>query len=176
MAKQKMSGGFSVVQGTLLTGKFNQELAQLGDGDYKYYIENVKKNSFLPYSNYLFSVILPFLSEALPDHPDKTALYKYFEDTYAPLHKTTINGEEFEWVDLKTEKAIYVQDFIEKILKHAKKFWNIEVPETGEFSKAEQFEAKAQAAIGAQVDWARFISQQNSNKLNEDEHNRHHKD
>jgi hypothetical protein len=94
----------------------------------------------------------------LPDHPTTTALYKYFEDLFAPPHTCTINGQEYEYWQLKDEKASDVDKVIEKIIQYAKKEWNIDVVDKEELRSPENREFFASAYKNQETDWGKFLS------------------
>lgn len=102
-------------------------LNKLPDGEYEFLLYDNKKNRSLPQLKYLFGVVLRTISDNLPDHPPVDALYRYFEEVYAPIHVCNIQGERYEYFDLKNEKSIEMDDVIEKIIHHAATQWNIKV-------------------------------------------------
>ena len=102
---------------------------QLRDGEYEFVIFDKRKNRSLPQLKYLFGVVLKTISDQLPDHPPVDALYRYFEDVYAPIHVCEIDGKKFEYFDLKNENATEVDDVIQRIVRHATIEWGIEIPE-----------------------------------------------
>lgn len=98
---------------------------ELRDGEYGYLIFDKERNKALPHLKYLFGIVLKTISDNLPDHPTVDALYRYFEEVYAPIHTCKIHGEKYEYFDLKNEKSIEVNDVIEKIIRHAETEWGI---------------------------------------------------
>jgi hypothetical protein len=102
-----------------------QDVESLGDGEYGYLIFDKQSNKALPHLKYLFGIILKGISDELPDHPPVDALYRYFEEIYAPVRTCNIRGEKYEYFDLKNEKSNEVNDVIEKIIHHAETEWNI---------------------------------------------------
>jgi hypothetical protein len=74
---------------------------------------------------YLFGIVLKEISDQLPEHPPVDALYRYFEELYAPIRACNIQGEKYEYFDLKSEKSIEVNDVIEKIIYHAESEWGV---------------------------------------------------
>lgn len=99
----------------------------LPDGEYGYILFDKKKNRSLPQLKFLFGYVLKTLSEKLPEHPEPEALYSYFEEMYAPIHRCRIPGEEeyYEYFNLKNEPATEMGYVIDKIIHHAKKLWGI---------------------------------------------------
>ena len=67
------------------------------------------------------------ISDEHPDHPSVSALYRYFEELYAPILNCELDGETYEYFDLKRAKSSEMNDVIEKIIHHAKTKWNIDV-------------------------------------------------
>lgn len=149
--------------GKLYAEELEAACKKLPDNEnYLFLIVDDKKNRNLPYTTYLFSVVLPFISQALPDHPAPMALYKFFEDEFAPLHTCTINGEQFAYCDLKTEKTVDIGKTIEKIAKYALDEWGIEIPEPDELSKPQNREFQSQAYLNQEVAWNSFLSSRNN--------------
>jgi hypothetical protein len=112
-------------------------LDNLPNGEYEYLIYDKLKNRSLPQLKYLFGVVLKTISNGLPDHPPVDALYRYFEEVYAPIHTCKIQGEKYEYFDLKNEKSIEMDDVIERIIHHAATQWNITIPTKEEIREAE---------------------------------------
>lgn len=77
---------------------------------------------------------------------------------YAPIHTCTINGEQFEYCELKSEKSIDVNNFIERVIEYALTKWGIEVPRNETMAKPENRELYSQAYIKQDVDWSSVIS------------------
>lgn len=117
--------------------EFKDSLDNLPDGEYGYLLFDKQKNRSLPQLKYLFGVVLKTISENLPDHPSIDALYRYFEEIYAPIHTCYINGEKYEYFDLKNEKSIEMDDVIEKIIHHATNQWNISILSKEEIKASE---------------------------------------
>ena len=158
----KGQGKFRKIAGTLQKRELDVVLDELPDGEnFKFLIVDDKPNRVLPQLTYLFSVLLKVISDQLPDHPSTSALYRYFEDEFAPLHTCTINGERYEYCDLKREKAIDVGKFIEKVAEFARTEWNLEIPENKDLRKPENNELYSQAYLQQEVDWCRFLSSKN---------------
>lgn len=101
----------------------------LPPGKYKFLIFDETKNPALPHLKYLFGVVLKAISDGLPDHPPVDALYRYFEEVYAPIHTCEIRGEKFEYFDLKNEKTNEVNSVIDDIVHHATTQWGIVIPD-----------------------------------------------
>lgn len=155
------------VAGHTVIDEFKAAVDKLPDNDnYLFVICDDTKNRNLPYLSYFFSVVLKYLSDALPEHPSTTALYKFFEDMFAPIHTSIINGERFEYCELKSEKARDVNDIIEKVVEYAQRNWGIEVPRQEDLKDPEMRELHSQAYLNQEVDWSNFIS---SRKLSKDE-------
>lgn len=147
------------VAGHTFFNEFEDVCAKLPDNDeYLFVICDNTKNRNLPYLSYFFSVVLKYISDALPDHPGTTALYKFFEDMFAPIHTSRINGIEFEYCELKSEKASDVNGIIEKVVEYASKEWGIEVPRQEDLKDPELRELHSQAYLKQEVDWSNFIS------------------
>ena len=64
-------------------------------------------------------------------------MYRYFEEVYAPIHTTYINGEKYEYFDLKNEKSIEMDDVIGMIIHHAAEQWGIKILSREELSSKE---------------------------------------
>ena len=127
-----------MVQGDYADMKeFKDSLDNLPDGEYGYLLFDKQKNRSLPQLKYLFGVVLKTISENLPDHPSIDALYRYFEEIYAPIHTCYINGEKYEYFDLKNEKSIEMDDVIEKIIHHTTNQWNISILSKEEIKASE---------------------------------------
>ena len=161
-------GKFRKFNGQLLDDELKAVYDKLLDNkEYVFVIADEGKNRNLPYLTYLFSVVLKYLSDMLPDHPSTTALYKYFEDMYAPIHTCTVNGEQFEYCELKSEKSIDVNNFIERVVEYASKNWGIEVPRNETLAKPENRELYSQAYLKQDIDWNSVISSLKISKDNE---------
>lgn len=165
----KGRGKMKKVAGHLFDDELKQACDKLPDcEDYIFLIVDDKKNKNLPYLSYLFSVVLKFISDTLPDHPGTTALYKFFEDMFAPIHTCTINGEQFEYCELKSEKSSDVNNIIEKVVEYASKHWGIEVPRQDDLKTPEQRELHSQAYLNQEADWSNFLSRRKQ-QLSKDE-------
>lgn len=152
-------GKFQKFNGKLIADELESVCNKLADNkEYIFAIADFGKACNLPYTTYLFSVVLTYLSKNLSDHPTPIALYKFFEDMYAPIHTCTINGKQFEYCELKSEKSIDVNNFIERVVEYASKEWGIEVPRNETMAKPEYRELYSQAYINQDVDWSSVIS------------------
>ena len=85
---------------------------------------------------------------------------------FAPIHTVEINNEQFEYCDLKSEKASDVNGVIEKVVEYALKEWGIEVPRKEDMRDPSMRELHSQAYLNQEADWSNFIS---SRKLSKDE-------
>ena len=121
----KCKGIINVQNDDADTQELMDSVRELGDGEYGYLLFDKEKNKALPHLKYLFGVVLKAISDGLPDHPPVDALYRYFEEIYAPIRTCEIRGEKYEYFDLKNEKSIEVNDIIEKIIHHATTEWGI---------------------------------------------------
>ena len=146
----KKKGEVVIHDGIALQGALHDSIKALPSGGYNFIIYDGKKNRPLPQLKYLFGVVLKTISENLPDHPNVDALYRYFEEVYAPMHTAYIDGEKFEYFDLKNEKSIEMDDVIERIIHHAKTQWNITIPDRDKMMAPEAKEIYADAYI---EDW-----------------------
>lgn len=152
-------GKFRKFNGRIIGDELHQTLDKLSDNkEYLFVVADEKKNRNLPYLTYLFSVVLKYLSDKLPDHPSTTALYKYFEGKFAPTHPCTVNGEWFKYRELKSEKSIDVNNFIERVVEYASENWGIEVPRNETLAKPENRELYSQAYLTQDIDWNSVIS------------------
>ena len=110
------------------TEETNLAIEKLKDGDYTVLILDDTKNKSLPQLKYLFGVVLKRVSDQLPTHPPVDALYRYFEEVYAPIHICNLpGGEKFEYFSLKNEKASEMNEIIERIIHHVTTKWGIEI-------------------------------------------------
>lgn len=135
----------------------------LPEDEYEYVIYDKKKNRSLPQLKYLFGVVLKTISEQHPDHPTVDALYRYFEEVYAPIHVSEIDGEKFEYFDLKNDTASEVDDVIQRIVHHATKQWGIKIPER-DFLKLPE---ARQLFVDANYDLWKKIAQNSSSTKHE---------
>lgn len=161
-------GKFRKFGGRLVDSELESVCDKLPDNkEYMFVIADEGKNRNLPYLTYLFSVVLKYLSDALPDHPSPTALYKFFEDKYASRHTCTVNGKQFEYCELKSEKSVDVNNFIERVVEYASENWGIEVPRNETLAKPEYRELYSQAYLKQDIDWQCYISSLKNSKDNE---------
>lgn len=162
------TGKLRKVGGILYNKELKAALSQLGDNEnYIFYIADDKRNRNLPNLSYLFSVVLKYISDKLPEHPPTEALYRYFEQKFALVHTCLINGKEFKYTDAKREKSSDVNDFIERVVEFSRKEWGIEIPDNDELRDPENREFYVQAHAQAEIDWNSFIS--SKLKRNKDE-------
>ena len=80
----RSKGIVTVNNGDVDLNEFKESLYDLSDGEYGFLIFDKEKNKTLPQLKYLNGVVLKRISEELPGHPDVSALYRYFEELYAP--------------------------------------------------------------------------------------------
>lgn len=109
----------------------------LKPGEYDYLLLDSARNRSLPQLKYLFGIVLKTISREHPEHPPVDALYRFFEEAYAPMRTCTIDGEEYEYFDLKNEKAVEVDNVVQCIVHHAQKEWGIKIPTKEEIKTAE---------------------------------------
>lgn len=140
-------GIIEVREGYADTDELLDSVDNLEDGEYGFLLFDKKKNRSLPQLKFLFGYILPTISEELESHPEPEALYRYFEEIYAPIHRCKIPGEveEFEYFDLKNEPATEMDFVIEKIIHHAMSEWQIDLLSRDRLKAAEAQEAFAGA-------------------------------
>jgi hypothetical protein len=143
----KSKGIVAVHDGIADTKGLLDSVEELREGEYTYLIFDEKKNRPLPQLKYLFGVVLRTISDRLPDNPPVEALYRYFEEVYAPIHVSFVNGEKYEYFDLKNEKPIEMDDVIEKIIHHAATEWGIKIPEKDKLMAPEAKELYADAYL-----------------------------
>ena len=158
----KGKGRLRKYDGVLYEDELRAACVKLPDNEeFEFLIVDKKRNRNLPSLSYLFSVVLKYLSDYLPDHPDTKALYRYFEDMFAPQHTCTINGQQFVYCDLKSEKIVDVDNFIERVVDYSRKRWNIIIPDKEEISDAKNREYYSKAYANQDADWRSFISSKN---------------
>lgn len=161
----KGKGSIQRVAGNTFCAEFLKACEKLPDNnDYLFVICDNTKNRNLPFLSYLFSVVLKYLSDALPNKPGTTALYRFFEEKFAPVHSSEINGKQFLYRDLKSERSNDVNEVIEKIVEYAYKTWGIEVPRQDDLKDPALRELHSQAYLNQEVDWSNFISSRNITK------------
>ena len=137
------------------TKELLDSVEQLPDGEYKFLLYDEAKNRALPQLKYLFGTVLKTISESLPEHPQIEALYRYFEEIYAPMHTCIIRGEKYEYFDLKNEKTIELDNVIQKIIRHAATEWGIKI----EDREALRLPGAQEAYIDAYTDmWKSYFS------------------
>lgn len=141
----KKKGIINVYEGSADINELQGAVDSLPDGEFGFLIYDNSKNRSLPQLKYLFGVVLKTISEKLDSHPTPGALYRYFEEVYAPIHKSNIQGEEFEYFDLKNEKSIELDSVIEMIIQHAADQWGITIPTREEIREAQACEPYAEA-------------------------------
>ena len=156
----KGKGKIRKIGGVLHKQELDMALEKLPDNvdGYDFLIYDHKVNRQLHNLKYLLSVVLKQISDELPDHPSTTALYKYFEEIFAPEHSCTINGKKYTYFDLKNEKSNDFGNVVEKITKFAQERWNIMIVSKDELRNAEAREFFAKAYANQEVDWSRFLS------------------
>lgn len=144
----KKQGVIEVHKGNADTRELLDSVARLPkEGTFPFLIFDENKNRPLPQLKYLFGVVLRTISDRLPGNPPIESLYRYFEEVYAPLHTTYINGEKFEYFDLKSEKSIEMDDVIERIIHHAAKEWGIKIPSRDKLTMPEAKELYSEASL-----------------------------
>ena len=110
-----------------------------------------EKNRALNKLAYLHSVVLRTIAETLAErNPDEDPvspqqLYRYFEEKFAPIHTCRINGEEFDYLDLKSEHAVDVGTVTEKIVRYAEKKLGIHIPTEEDLKKERYIQLYAEA-------------------------------
>lgn len=164
----KGKGKMRKLGGTLFKKELEEACEKLPDNhDYEFLIVDERKNRNLPYTQYLFSVVLKYLSAQLPEHPTPIALYKYFEDMFAPIHTCIIHGERFEYCELKSEKSVDVNNFIERVVEYASEKWGIKIPRNEDLASPEMREFYSQAYLNQDMEWSSVISSLKLSKDNE---------
>lgn len=103
-------------------------IRELKDGDYSVLILDDTKNKSLPQLKYLFGIVLKAVSEQLPTHPPVDALYRYFEEKFAPEHTCILpDGRRYHYLNLKDEKAKVLTEVTEKVIGFAKEKWDVKI-------------------------------------------------
>lgn len=152
--------------GILQCPELKAALQKMKPGDeWDFLLTDHRGNRQLPQLVYLFSVVLKAISDKLSDHPSTISLYRYFEDLFAPRHDVTINGTPYSYKDLKSEKSIDINNFVEKVVETARESWGIEIPSQAQLSSAEERDTWSKVYRQQEVDWCNFLSSRN-NKLN----------
>lgn len=161
----KKKGSIEIHNGEARLNELLDSVETLKDGKYSFIIFNeAKKNPALPQLKYLFGVVLSTISEKLPNHPPVEALYRYFESIYAPLHTCEIGGDVFEYVNLKNEKAVEVDNVIADIIHHATSQWGIQIVDSDVIRTPEAQEAYEDAYIEM---WKKTLNTNNIIHTNE---------
>lgn len=153
----RSKGIVTINDGDVDLNEFKESLYDLSDGEYGFLIFDKEKNKTLPQLKYLNGVVLKRISEELPRHPGISALYRYFEELYAPILKDEIDGETYEYFDLKSTKSSEMNEVIEKIIHHAKTKWNIEIITRDELKLPSASEPYADAYANQWKDYSRKI-------------------
>lgn len=156
-------GTFEVHKDSADIDEFLDFVNTMSEGEYNFLIYDNRKNRSLPQLKYLFGVILKTISDSLPNHPTVDALYRYYEEVYAPIHVCEIDGEQFEYCDLKNESSSEVSDFITMVANHATRKWGIKFPER-DFMKLPEAQ---ELYIEANYDLWKSISQKSSSSQHE---------
>ena len=146
--------------GKAVNNEIYRVIPRLKDGDYTVLFMDDTKNRSLNNLKYLFGVVLKTISDELPNHPPVDALYRYFEEIYAPIHVCDLpGGERYEYFNLKNEKAKEMNEVIEDIIHHAKSEWGIDI-----MSKVDvkQPEAKEVWAGAYTEQWKAFLDEKNN--------------
>lgn len=133
-------GIIEVHNGYADTEELLDSVDDLPDGEFGYLLFDKEKNRSLPQLKYLFGVVLKTISEQLDSHPPVDALYRYFEEIYAPILTCNIQGEKYEYFDLKNAKSVELDDVITKIIQHAAEQWGISMPSRDELKTPEAHE------------------------------------
>lgn len=123
----KVKGVVEVREGNADIQGIKGQLDKLPDGDYAVFALDNNQNRPLPQLKYLFGVVLKTISDKLPGNPPPDALYRYFEQKFAPEHTCHIQGESFTYYDLRNESSIEMNAVIEDIIHFAKRKWNIDI-------------------------------------------------
>ncbi len=153
--------------GVLQDSELKAALSKMKPGDeWDFLLTDHKGNRQLPQLTYLFSVVLKAISDKLPDHPSTISLYRYFEEMLAPRHDVTINGTPYYYRDLKSEKSVDINDFVEKVVETAQESWGISIPTQTQLSTAEERDTWSRVYRQQEVDWSNFLSSKNKSNLN----------
>ena len=152
----KKKGAFEVNDGYAEIEEVQNAIDTLPDGQYNFLIYDNKKNRTLPQLKYLCGVVLHAISEQLPEHPSINALYRYYEQKFSPTHICQFNGQRFSYQDLKNEKAIEVNDVIDKIIHHATTQLGVTVPSVEDVKSPGSQDLYADAYIEV---WKNVINQ-----------------
>lgn len=136
----------------------------LKEGEYDYILMNKAKNRSLPQLKYLFGTVLKTISREHPDNPPIAALYRFFEDEFAPLHTCTIDGQSYTYLDLKNEKSGVVDEVIDKVIAFAESEWGIKVPTREEMKAAEARQLYGEAYLETWKVFEPFMQQTSTHK------------
>ena len=152
-------GILNICDGYAQTRELKDALNNLPDGEYGYLLFDKERNKVLPLLKYLFGIVLKTISDNLPDKPSADQLYRYFEDIYAPVRTCCINGQNFDYYDLKNESTKEVNDFIERVINHAKDEFGIStvIPKRDELKAPEAKEAYTDAYARTWENYSRKI-------------------
>lgn len=154
-------GAFTIHETGSDLGELHDSVENLPNGDYEFLIYDKFKNRSLPQLKYLFGVVLKTISDELPEHPPVDALYRWFEQVYAPHHSCIIDGQTFEYVDLKNENSVEMDAVIQRIIHHAAQEWQISIPdkETLKTSEARELYTDAYTDV-----WKSFLHNSQQSK------------
>lgn len=153
----KTKGIISIIDGEPSLNEFNENLTKLPDGEYGFMLFDKEKNKVLPQLKYLNGIVLKKISDEHPDHPSVSALYRYFEELYAPILSCELDNETYEYFDLKRAKSSEMNDVIEKIIHYAKTKWNIDVITRDDLKLPSASEPYADAYANQWQDYSRTI-------------------
>lgn len=124
----KVNNSVEVIDGVVKSkAELINNLEELKDGAYHVLVFDKIQNRSLPQLKFLNGVVLKTISDNLPDHPPVEALYSFFEEQFAPTLSCEINGEFYEYKNLKRSKSIEMDKVIDQIVHYAKSQWNIDV-------------------------------------------------
>ena len=145
--------------------ELEKALSKLPDDEYLFVFANKDKNRAMNKLSYLHSVVLRTVAEELAKrNPDSdpvspSQLYRYFEEKFAPIHTCRINGEEFDYLDLKSEHAVDVGTVTEKIVRYAEKKLGIHIPTEEDLNTEPYFQLYAEAYLNQWKGyWSEFLS------------------
>ena len=150
-------GIIKVFDGEIPEEEVLASIRKLEEGEYGYIIFDKQKNKSLNIVKFIMGYLLTEISKKLPDHPPVIALYRYFEEVFAPLNSCTINGEKYEYFDLKGEKVKEINSVVERIVDHAKSEWGIDVLSRSQLSSPEAQVPYAGAYANTWADYSRIL-------------------